>query len=241
MTDAPKRWVDDPSLPQQLREDLRNAAEVPPPGFDVNAGLERFKAGIDEGMAVTEAVSTSGAGGGFALSNGWYWALTAGALTVTGAVIGSWLGGGLPSYEAEAPAPESAPPVAERQADPAHLDGSVQLPSPDVTEAHRAQPVYSARGTKDDHLRREVANLARARTLLTHRPAEALALVELGQHELGPGALAEEREAIAVLALSRLGRWEEARIRSRRFLDRHPESPFAATIRTVMSKSDTTP
>jgi hypothetical protein len=83
-------------------------------------------------------------------------------------------------------------------------------------------------GAPDPH--EEVALLARARSALATDPAEALALT--GEHErtFSRGALAQEREVIAIDALLRLGRRAEARARVDRFHRLYPESTHGRRV-----------
>jgi hypothetical protein len=78
-------------------------------------------------------------------------------------------------------------------------------------------------------------NLARARHVLATDPASALALAEAGQREFSDGLFGEEREAIEVLALARLGRHREAAARGRRFLARHPRGPLSEQVRAAIA------
>ena len=72
--------------------------------------------------------------------------------------------------------------------------------------------------------------MAQLRRALRSDPARALALANAGQQEFRRGQLVEEREAIAVLALARLGRRAELDRRGARFLRRYPRSAFAERI-----------
>jgi hypothetical protein len=232
----PTRWVDDPSVPQRLREDLRHAAEAVPPGFDADAGLEGLRAAIEGGMAGTGAAGAAGAAGGSVLASGWLWGLATGAVTLAGAVaVGLWLAAA-PGTDDPSPSPQgpAAPVVA-----PEDPHAPATPPDAPVHDTLRGDPQASALppdAPVDDTLRREIASLARARALLESRPAEALDILERSRVEFAPGVLAEEREALTVLALHRLERTREATARGQRFLRRHPESPFAARIRAVVSE-----
>jgi len=88
---------------------------------------------------------------------------------------------------------------------------------------------------------REVRLLGRARTALASDPAEALALTQESQREFPQGVLSEEREAIAILALSQLGRTREAQARGKAFLGRFPNGPFSAKVRLAVDPPDPGP
>ncbi len=88
--------------------------------------------------------------------------------------------------------------------------------------------------TTDESVAREVALLGRARAALTADPAEALLLTRQGQREFPRGVLGEEREAIAVLALVRLGQRAEGAARGQEFLTRYPNGPFTERVRLAL-------
>jgi hypothetical protein len=83
-------------------------------------------------------------------------------------------------------------------------------------------------------LAQEVAQLAQVKALLEVDPARALALAQRGHELFAEGALYEEREAMALLALGRLGRTEALRVRAERFLVRYPTSAFHERIRGLL-------
>jgi hypothetical protein len=76
-------------------------------------------------------------------------------------------------------------------------------------------------------------HLARIRALQDSDPAEALALVAEGNQRFAAGLFTQEREAIAIGALVRLGRRGEARARALAFLATYPRSTFAERIRKL--------
>jgi hypothetical protein len=105
-----------------------------------------------------------------------------------------------------APAPESAAVDASGQAPPAAKTGP-------------SQPVES-----------EAAFLERARATLATSPARALALANLHRSRYPSGVLAQEREVIAIEALKRLGRGDEAARRSGDFSNRYPGSAYGRKL-----------
>ena len=72
----------------------------------------------------------------------------------------------------------------------------------------------------------ETALLRDARLALNGDPARALALTEQHRHDYPNGGFSQEREVIAITALSRLGRSSEAKSRADRFRSAHPTSPY---------------
>ena len=165
----------------------------------------------------------------------------------------------LPPAVAPVPAPESAapslPPAAPKeaprphrrigQAPAARSQRSVEDTAPSAaalpssgkevrvaeTPVQREPPRSSqSAGT----LAQEVAQLAQVKALLEVDPARALALAQRGHELFAEGALYEEREAMALLALGRLGRTEALRVRAERFLVRYPTSAFHERIRGLL-------
>ena len=77
--------------------------------------------------------------------------------------------------------------------------------------------------------------MADARQLLrTGRGPEALAALDAIAREFPNGALAQEREALAIEALRVSGRSAEARARATKFLTRYPASPHASSVRRAL-------
>ncbi len=70
------------------------------------------------------------------------------------------------------------------------------------------------------------------RDLREGRPEDALRLLDAASTEFAAGALVQEREALAIEALSRSGRREAARARAAAFLRAYPGSPHAASVKT---------
>ena len=70
------------------------------------------------------------------------------------------------------------------------------------------------------------------RDLREGRPEDALRLLDAARTEFAAGALVQEREALAIEALSRSGRREAARARAAAFLRAYPGSPHAASVKT---------
>ena len=77
--------------------------------------------------------------------------------------------------------------------------------------------------------------LRRAQAALATQPARALALTSEHQRRFRSGALAEEREALAIEALSRLGRAQEAQRRAALFQRKYPHSVHASRVRGAVA------
>jgi len=111
-------------------------------------------------------------------------------------------------------------------------------PAP-IAPAGQPLPVVEPRVTRAEHPERarhgadELALIARAQRSLASDPAAALALVEDNRRPLAQSSFAQEAEVIAVAALARLGRTDEAGARAARFVARFPDSVHAARMRRV--------
>jgi hypothetical protein len=130
----------------------------------------------------------------------------------------------------------AADPVAERSGDGKNLDASSQArastpPAAIAPTASRPPPSSPSR----DQLTAERQLLDLARGALEREEPQA-ALDATARHERGypNGALAQEREAIAIRALVLLGRTTEARARADRFRSRFPQSLLLPTIESTV-------
>jgi hypothetical protein len=80
----------------------------------------------------------------------------------------------------------------------------------------------------------EVSLLTRAQEVLDRDPADALHLIAQHEARFGDGLLVQEREVIAIEALVRLGRMNEATIRVTRFHARFPYSAHGRRIDVLL-------
>ena len=81
-------------------------------------------------------------------------------------------------------------------------------------------------------------NLSRLRLLEPTDPAQALVVAEEGHRMFPSGVFAQEREALAISALVRLGQHAEARARAKSFVAAYPESHFVERIRRLTDIQD---
>ncbi len=84
----------------------------------------------------------------------------------------------------------------------------------------------------------EGALLLQARRQLASDPAGALALTMEDARRFPAGALAPEREVLAIEALARLGRTSEARQRLDAFKQRFPQSPHVARLDGLIARQE---
>jgi hypothetical protein len=82
----------------------------------------------------------------------------------------------------------------------------------------------------------ELQAIASARRLVAASPRTALALLAQVEREHPRGYLAEEREALTVLALFEAGERKLAERQALSFLQRHPQSPYAVRIRSSQAR-----
>ena len=87
---------------------------------------------------------------------------------------------------------------------------------------------------KDDGPQAEVKLLERAQDALRSRPAEALALCNDHAQRFPSGMLVQEREVIAIEALVKTGRKDEARKRADRFRSRFPGSSHTRRLDALL-------
>lgn len=128
------------------------------------------------------------------------------------------------------------PPMAARWARSAP---PAEAPTPTVAEPvevppPRPAPAPTPTPTRNESLGAETGLLIRANNLLRSDPAASLALVDAHTDFAAP-ALAEEREIIAVIALQRLGRRDEARVRGQALIARWPSGTAAPRVRSLLS------
>ena len=123
--------------------------------------------------------------------------------------------------QADSPAPAAAPSASPWTLAP---PAPVRLAR---TGAHAARPRRAA-GAAD-----QLALIARAQRALLEDPSAALALVEDNRRALAQSAFAQEAEVIAVAALVRLGRPDDARARAEHFLVLFPDSVHGARMRRL--------
>ncbi|WP_437602168.1 hypothetical protein [Sorangium sp. So ce590] len=138
--------------------------------------------------------------------------------------------GGVP---AAAPAPD-APPPAAAASQPAAAAARREAPRPPRLAAPAPAPEAIVAVDNDD-LVRESNLVDRSRAALAQDPEAALAALDRHQTDFPKGRLAEEREFIAIRALMRLGRADEARARAAAFVARYPSSSFAEPVRRIVS------
>jgi hypothetical protein len=121
--------------------------------------------------------------------------------------------------------------------------GPSEIPSPVPSESASAIParVASAAARPPESPEAEVKLLGRAQDALRSRPDEALALCGEHARRFPAGGLVQEREVIAIEALVKTGRSDEARARADRFKARFPGSTHTRRIETILASGTRLP
>lgn len=241
MTHEPRRLLDDPQTPSELRHALDQASRHAPP-IDALAGLERLERAMQGAGGGAGGSGKLGGSGGVGLAG------VVGAGIAVLAVVGGVMLWNGERDETEAPrradVPEARDPGDVPSEAPLAAVGDESAPDGVITETSApsvaTEPVEARRAARpprdeDDALAREMAELAAARAALVDDPRRALSMLERGRRRSGSRSLfAEEREALTVLALSGLDRDEDARRRGASFLEAHPTSAFAERVRRAI-------
>jgi hypothetical protein len=232
-------------LPASVRE-LIAAEEAAPPGGDRAAIRGRVLASVGIAAAATAATTSTSA------------ASTAGVVTgklIAFVLVVGAIGGGVavvarrnsdvrpaaprvepPVPRAVVPAPPAPPAVAPSVSPPVESTTAQALaaPAPVVVPA-KPSP---RKPTPESSAPSQRALLADAWAALGRGEHEtALSIVERDARLHPGGALAEEREALRIDILLRLGRTGDAGIRARAFADRYPDSLHHALVERAIHEA----
>jgi len=250
---APKRLLEDPETASALRADLQAVASHQV-NFDMAAGLARFEAALATGSAA----SVTGL-------KAMLVKLGVAGVVVGGAVVGVALFAGndpspgqrvvAPSVSVMRPAAPVAPasprvPVAvpstaidppQTALAPVPAEPAPATPGPNLRRSAKAAPkpaapTAPAPENRDDLLQREVQQLRQIRQLVAANPGQALALANEGHKSFRGGVLYQEREALALQALSALGRKGELEARGERYLRAFPNGSFSTRVRQLLGR-----
>jgi hypothetical protein len=245
----PARLVADASVSDAELTLLRHGIDIaPPPGAEAR---------VWQGLA--GALGAAAIGGAAAAADASTKTVTTAATKVTGAgltgakivalvaalaglaslaVLGAKL---LPSANHPRP-PAEAPPVAA--AEPAAVAAppteqppaeAAPAPRPNVKKVRApARPGGATPASSAGRLREETTLVRDARQALRQGDAaRALRLLDECRRLFPAGVLQQERERLAIEALTRSGRGAEASARAAAFLRKYPDSPHAAEIRAL--------
>jgi hypothetical protein len=266
MSGDPIRLLDDPATAGLLRGDLSTARAAQVQCLDHGAGLGALQAALGAQTGAIPAVAASGAGGslaaklllGAALIGGAAWWVTARDETPAMDPGASTTPAATPAATPEpAAAPRSsAPTPAPAAAEPASAElapAPEEEPRVDAPESH-VEAAVQPRGTRtrgassgeatpgsespDDAVVREAKQIQAARRALGTDAARALSLTQSIAKEFPRGQLVEERLAIAIRALAKLGRMDEARLQAEVFLETYARGAHANAVRRAVALDD---
>ncbi|WP_438028679.1 hypothetical protein [Sorangium sp. So ce233] len=247
----PKRWIQDGgSAPEGARELLlaasrprpmtsaefaRTAARVAPLGT-ASAGAGATLPMWVKGIFVAVGLGIGGAGLYLALDGG----QRAGASATPAQLADLPLEELLVAVDRRgvpAPAPAKADHAPEAAPPPEAPRPAASVPRRELPKNTRpaAPAPAEAAAIDSDELLRESNLIDRARAAAAQDPDAALAAVSEHQREFPAGRLAEEREYVAIRALMRLGRVDEARARAGSFLARYPSTSYADRVNRAVS------
>lgn len=261
MRAPPLRLRDDPEAPPLARADLERAAHAPASGFDAAKGLAAFETAIRHGNVAGVCSAGSGIAGaigkgvisGVLLVGGAVAMLAPKGTSAPDAppptkLLAASSAGDLraspsvpaPTAEIESrprdmpnpPAPSIPSRASPRGAGPlgsAVASGPSRASEAAVASARDQHPSSATPAVSD--LQLEMDLVARMRAAEPGDPSQALMLAEEGRRRFPGGFFAQEREALAIEALARLGRKAEATERARAFLASYPKSHFAERLR----------
>lgn len=251
MTD-PKRWMDPESRSTAAERELIRAARSDLPDEDRVEGMGTRLASLLTGVQSAATGTTASSSG--AVVKG---VAGAGLKVATAAKIGAVavmvLGVGASGYfvrhrPPRAPASSSfAAPVAQRATETAStpmvatssgLQDSPPLAQPAPVPPARSSSAPGSGATREPAVpgESEVELLQSAQDALASDPARALSIATLDATRFPRGALAQERDVIAIEALVRLGRRDEARLRAARFERAFPRSAHHLRIEELLDE-----
>jgi hypothetical protein len=218
-------------LPSDVLAHLAQAKSIPRVDEDRRAAIA---------AATFAAIGGGGGGGGGAPAKAALGTKAIAALLGTfalGAIVGITLDRSLTPPPVAAPvvtviarAPDTiAKPVASDAVPASSLPDAPRAAATVVTEAPSAPAAPSARGLAAERALLDVARSALARG----EAGDALAAADRHAREYPEGALAEERDAIAIRALAALGRRPEAKTRAAAFERRYPKSLALGAIHAL--------
>jgi hypothetical protein len=237
--------ADLPPLPAELRSLIADELDAPAGDDDARRAIHaRVIATLGVAVVASGAATASAATGGAATTTSVLAGLT-GKIVAIAVTVGA-IGGGaavIAHERSSAPvasiATRSAPAVPTMRAIEQHPDPAPPTVDPPATPAapRRAPVVRSAQPIPAPEIDQS-ALLARALAALDRgKPAAALELVERDAADHRAGALVEEREAIRVDALRRLGRTSDASAAARAFLAQFPHSLHRGMVSRALEES----
>ncbi len=231
--EEPVRLRDAGGSPQSagLAAALASAADEHRPS---NAQLNELRRAMGSAMSA-DGPGTTPVEAAPRLRFGWTGGIAVAMLTLGSAAL--WFGHGVQTVAPAPIAPPETPPAAVNFAAPPAPEPIAPAAPPEpasappatepapVTTSHRQAPRLRPPRNKN-----EVRLVSRAQQALRSNPALALSLAERHRGRFPNGAMAQEREVIAVDALRALHRTTEAQARARKFRARFPDSAYLPRV-----------
>ncbi len=123
--------------------------------------------------------------------------------------------------------------------EPDPVDRAIPSPEPEERSVRPRPHRNASRPSEEEEPRgaSEIALIEAAEAALAVHPRRALELVTAHERTFPRGAFVEEREVIAVDALSRIGRVESAHARAERFRRQHPESAYLRRLDRIIART----
>lgn len=254
----PRRWIEDPSTDEDVRSALDAARADVPSEAQLDALWARLETSIgpdggpdggssggpEGGPEAGGAPSAAGPVGGaiakgivavitaVSLGAATWWALRdepAPAPRDSGADVSI-----APSVATDASSPASDASSPASDASSASIEPIVAPIVEPTVEAPAPSRPRRPRPTLENDPVAEAALVRRAQTALTADPATALALTDDHRRRFGAGSLEQEREVVAIEALTRLGRSAAARARMDAFTARWPRSAHRRRLEVIV-------
>ena len=236
--DEPARIADDPEVQDLVRSAVSSASRAQATGFDRARALNR----LESAMATVPSAPRW-----WARHPAWSATGFVGVCAVVAALaIATHVSRRQPVAPRPSPVPSMTAPVPVATAPTPTVvlppiaprpESSVLANVPVAPESPAPSHASPRRAHTDVNRAWEAQWVARANRSLASQPSEALSIVRRVEREYPDGDLVEERDAIEIDALRRLGRMTEARPLATEFLHRHPHSPQSERMRQMLSGS----
>ena len=253
MTVEPTRLIDDAATAGTLKGDLEIAAAARVEGLDFPAGLAQLQSAIG---AETGAIPAVGQASGSLAPKiavavvavgiaAWFGLreptppptphMPVAVATPTPEEAPEAASAGAPSQPEPAahaePVVEEAPEVAAVPDEEPEATAEQPEPEPETTKAKPRRPKPEVDDDPQASVLQEAKAVQAARRALTTQPGEALKQAKQIAKDFPKGQRVEERRAIEIQALAKLGRDDEARDKAEAFLAKYGRGPHAAAVR----------
>jgi hypothetical protein len=240
-TSDPPRWTSsDSAAPAPLRALLGHAQADVATDAELSVLEARLAPLIGTGVSGAPSVAKPLAGAPATAAT----AVKVGALVAAVAGVGTaWVVLSGPTHTAATPpappAAIAAPAPAAPAAPTADLGAPPSEPTAPPVDAPRPSPPSEganspSRRPNPEATVSEADLLGQAQVALRSDPGKALSLAEKHRSAFPHGMLVQEREVLAIEALTRLGRSSQAKARAAAFLDAYPRSAYRSKVQGLV-------